>query len=229
MKSISFVETADGARHRVSRSCVSPEFEGVTYAGGLQHIGDITPDVALVTTYDRIADVTGTVAVSRNLDDGDRVFLAGYHSDAPGVLRGQSCVAHRYGSVWVYDRIEHRCDSVSGSSGSPLLQKRGDGSFAVVGVHSGTADDKSISYAALMGGEEAVDDFILDGHGRFVCSGSVISGHTVMTAALCTGSRAWLTATDQSGCMTALSTAVTASRARPAHRFCRNGATGASP
>ena len=97
MKSISFVETADGARYRVSRSCVSPEFEGVTYAGGLQHIGDITPDVALVTTYDRIADVTGTVAVSRNLDDGDRVFLAGYHSDAPGVLRGQSCVAHRYG------------------------------------------------------------------------------------------------------------------------------------
>ena len=162
-RSIRFVETVDGTRYRVNCSSVSPEFEGVTYPGGLLHISDVTPDISLVTTHDRIAAETGTVAVSRNLNDGDRVVLAGYHSDAPGVLLGQSCVAHRYGSVWVYDRIEHKCDSSSGSSGSPLLHRRSDGSVAVVGVHTGTAEDGSTSYAALMGGERAVDDFIADG------------------------------------------------------------------
>ena len=161
-RSIRFIETAEGGRFRVKRSCVSPEYSGEFDAEGLQHITDVTPDIAIVRTVERISGVTGTVRVSTGVEDGDRVFMAGYHSDDLSVLRGQSCAVERFGSMWVYDRLEHRCDSISGSSGAPLLRKRRDGGFEVVGIHSGTADDGSVNFAALIGGEKTADQFVFD-------------------------------------------------------------------
>ena len=158
-RSIRWVETADGTRVRVVKSCVSPEYGGVN-DDGLLHLTDITPDVALVRTEKRIP--VAAVAVRRDLSDGEGVLLAGYHGDRPRELRGSWCTADRYGSVWVYDRVSHKCDSVSGASGAPLLVQRG-GSYGLVGVHSSTAEDGSISHAALMGGERAVDQFIDEG------------------------------------------------------------------
>ena len=161
-RSIRWVETTDGARVRVTKSCVSPEYGGVD-DDDLLHLTDITPDVALVTTEKRIP--APNVAVHRDFSDGDRVLLAGYQTDRPRVLLGSWCHAERFGSMWVYDRIEHRCDSVSGASGSPLLVKRRDGSYGVVGVHSGTAEDGVVSYASFLGGERVVYRFIVNGMG----------------------------------------------------------------
>ena len=158
-RSIRWVETADGTRVRVTKSCVSPEYGGVD-DDGLLHLTDVTPDVALVRTEKRIP--APAVAVYRGLSDGDRVLLAGYHGDKPRELQGTICRANRFGSVFVFDRVEHRCDSVAGASGSPLLVKRG-GSYRLVGVHSSTAVDGTTSYASLMGGEKAVDRFIAEG------------------------------------------------------------------
>ena len=159
---IGFVETADGVRYRVRRSCVSPEYGGVD-DNGLLHRTDITPDIALLVTERRLP--VPTVAVDRNLADGERVWLAGYHGDRPNLLLVNSCVAERFDSVLVWDRVQHRCDSVAGSSGSPILAKK-HGVIVLVGVHSSSAYDGSTSFAALIGGETAVDDFIAEGLAR---------------------------------------------------------------
>ena len=150
-----FAETADGKRYRVTRTCVAPEYSGRD--DGHIDLTDITPDVAILKTGKRIGSVTGWFEVSTRLRDGDPVLLAGFHDDAPESLQGGNCVADKWWSPFVFDRISHRCDVRSGSSGSPLLVRRG-GSYEIVGVHS--ASDNATGYASYIGGEALVRSFI---------------------------------------------------------------------
>ena len=154
---VAFAETSSGRRFGIRRSCIAPEYSGRRDEHGRHRLDDVTPDLAVLTTYEPIGEATGWLSVSPSLRDGEKVLLAGFHEDAPDSLRGSRCAAERWDSPWVYDHIAHRCFAKPGSSGSPILIRR-NGGYAIAGVHS--ASDGSRGFAALVGGERLVDNFL---------------------------------------------------------------------
>ena len=158
------VEIFDGRKFRVDDARVpAEEFEGPRpFRHDHIALTDVTPDVAFLLVRG-IARYTGKAHVSPHINDDDAITLIAFHEDQPSRLMAGSCRADLYRSVWVYDRINHRCTVWRGASGGPLVraEARDNDQIIVVGVQSAASDN--YAHASYLGGEAAIWSFLRRG------------------------------------------------------------------
>ena len=156
-----WVENVFGERFRVKARLVSPEFAS-SPGSALHSYSQITPDVAVLIIDATLSSKHGFVGTDPGqVPDGSCVTLVGFHGDEPSRLQKQQCKIATYVTYFSSDRIEHRCSTTSGASGSPLLYYR-SGSWYVVGVHVGPSRSDKVNLASVLGdhGHDKVTEFV---------------------------------------------------------------------
>ena len=156
------IETSDGAKYIVVKQAVNPDYDVDVAAEEEGWYWNIPEDAALLETRKAIGKEIGYLAISDFLRGERRadLMLVGYHGDdGMEQLKEQTCKAKIH--WWMnLDRAEYHCDSVSGSSGSPLLIQRG-GNWNVVGIHvAGEPEEKKLNFGFMFGGHPDVYQFI---------------------------------------------------------------------
>ena len=150
------IEASNGKTYTIA-GVAAPEFDGFPSPGNLGN--EISDDVALIRTKEPIGMDLGWFGVSLN-DDIEQIKLVGYHCDSFLQLKRQTCTAYAVDDYVSRDRIVHRCDAFSGSSGSPLLAPNGK----VVGVQVGTKSDNKTpveGIGALLGAHKKVRKWLM--------------------------------------------------------------------
>lgn len=139
------------ARARVTAISAAPEYRPDRGPAGADW-ALLTLDAA-IGTPDRVLPLLREPPPPRT-----PVMLGGYQQDRPEVLMADTeCrmlgVQAHAGGVRT---IVHDCAGTRGSSGAPLLARRADGRWAVIGVQAATAPDIALGHAAPAGAVAAL-------------------------------------------------------------------------
>lgn len=134
------------ARGRVTAFTAAPEYRPDRGPAGADW-ALLTLDAA-IGTPDRVLPLLREPPAPRT-----PVMLGGYQQDRPEVLLADTeCrlvgVQAHAGGV---RSLVHDCAGTRGSSGAPLLARRADGRWAVIGVQAATAPDIALGHAAPAG------------------------------------------------------------------------------